>query len=157
MKRLLSSLLLLCATAAFAQEKDITPAAKGVVYSIPASGVATAIGADELEQKAATSEYNGRITGKVTEVCQAMGCWFKIQKKDGTALMVKTKDHRYFLPQSLVGKTVAIDGTAKVKEVTEAQRRHLAEDAGKPKEEIEKIKGTEKAVQVTAASVQVLD
>jgi hypothetical protein len=86
-----------------------------------------------------------------------MGCWFKIEKKDGTALMVKTKDHGYFLPQSLVGKTVAVDGVAKVKEVTEAQRRHLAEDAGKSKAEIEKIKGAQKEVQLVAAGVQVLE
>ncbi len=144
MKQLIFSLLLLCATASFAQDKDIKPAAKGVVYGMPASNGPVAISADELQQKAATSEYSGRITGKVTEVCQAMGCWFKIEKGDGTALMVKTKDHGFFLPQSLVGKTVAIDGVAKVKEVTEAQRRHLAEDAGKPKAEIEKIKGAKK-------------
>lgn len=157
MKQLLFSLLLLCATAAIAQDNDIAPAAKGVVYGTPVSQAVAAIGADELEQKAGTADYSGRITGKVTEVCQAMGCWFKIQKKDGTALMVKTKDHGYFLPQSLVGKTVVVDGVAKVKEVSEAQRRHLAEDAGKPKAEVEKIKGAVKEVQVVAAGVQVLD
>jgi hypothetical protein len=157
MKQLTLCLLLLCATALFAQDNEITPAKKGVVYGTPASNSATAISADELGNKVADAEYSGRITGKVTEVCQAMGCWFKIEKKDGTALMVKTKDHGYFLPQSLVGKTVAVDGVAKVKEVTEAQRRHLAEDAGKSKTEIEQIKGAEKEVQVVAAGVQVLD
>jgi hypothetical protein len=157
MKQLFFYLLLLCATAAFGQDDDIKPAAKGVVYGTPANNVTAAISAEELAQKTAGAEYSGRITGKVTEVCQAMGCWFKIEKKDGTALMVKTKDHGYFLPQNLVGKTVAVDGVAKVKEVTEAQRRHLAEDAGKTKAEIEKIKGTQKGVQLVAAGVQVLD
>lgn len=157
MKKIVCALMLLCATVAFGQDKEIVPAEKGVVYGTPAANSALTIPAEELEQKATAAEYTGRVTGKVTEVCQAMGCWFKLQKKDGTTLMVKTKDHAFLLPQSLVGKTVAVDGTAKVKEVSEAQRRHLAEDAGKTKAEIEKIKGAQKEVQLVAAGVQVLD
>lgn len=157
MKKLLSALLLFTATFSYAQDKEIKPAAKGVVYGSAAAQDAAAISTDELEQKAAAAEYTGRVTGKVTEVCQSMGCWFKLSKTDGTTLMVKNKDHGFFLPQSLVGKTVAVDGTATVKEVSEAQRRHLAEDGGKSKAEIEKIKGAEKQVQLIAAGVKVLD
>lgn len=157
MKKLLSACMFLLALQAGAQEKEITPAAKGVVYGAAVATETKAISADELEQKAGAAEYTGLVTGTVTEVCQAMGCWFKIRKSDGTALMVKNKDHGFFLPQSLVGKTVAVEGSAKVKEVTEAQRRHLAEDAGKPKSEIEKIKGTTKEVQLIASGVKVLD
>ena len=40
---------------------------------------------------------------------------------------------------------------------SEAQRKHFAEDGGKSKEEIEKIKGAEKQVQIVAAGVKVLD
>lgn len=157
MKKLITAACLLFFLHAGAQEKDIAPAAKGVVYGAPIAAGAKAISTDELAQKAATAEYAGQVTGRVAEVCQAMGCWFKLQKSDGTTVMVKNKDHGFFLPQSLVGKTVAVEGTAKVKEVTEAQRRHLAEDAGKSKAEIEKIKGAEKEVQLIAAGVKVLD
>ncbi len=158
MKKLLFSLLALSVVvAAQAQDSDIKPAAKGVTYGTVAAAQQTAIPVDELDAKMANNEFSGRITGKVTEVCQAMGCWFKVQKGDGTTVMIKTKDHSFFLPQNLVGKTVAVDGIAKIKEVTEAQRRHFAEDGGKSKEEIEKIKGSEKGVQVVAAGVKVLD
>jgi hypothetical protein len=44
-----------------------------------------------------------------------------------------------------------------VKDVSEAQRRHLAEDAGKKAEEIGKIKGSTQEVQVVAKGVEVLD
>lgn len=128
--------MILSFSAAGAQEKELAPAQKGTTYGTVAVTNTVTITPDELEQKASSNEYNGRITGKVTEVCQAMGCWFKIEKGDGTTLMVKTKDHSFFLPQNLVGKTVAIDGTAKIKEVSEAQRKHFAEDGGKSKEEI---------------------
>jgi hypothetical protein len=158
MKKVLCSLaILLVAFCSQAQDKDIAPAAKGVVYGTIAPAQTTAVSADEIENKITGAEYSGRITGKVTEVCQAMGCWFKLQKADGTSLVVKTKDHSFFLPQNLVGKTVTVDGTAKIKEVTEAQRKHFAEDGGKSKEEIEKIKGSEKQVQVVAAGVQVMN
>lgn len=156
MKKLFSAGMLVLALQAGAQEKTITPAAKGVVYGAPVATGAKAITTDELEQKAAAAEYNGLVTGTVTEVCQSMGCWFKLRKSDGSSLMVKNKDHAFFLPQSLVGKTVAVEGSARVKEVTEAQRRHLAEDAGKPKNEIEKIKGNTREVQLIASGVQVL-
>ncbi len=158
MKKLLFSLFALSVVvAAGAQESDIKPAAKGVTYGTLAKTKQAPITIDQLDQKMTNDEFNGRITGKVTEVCQAMGCWFKVEKADGTSVMVKTKDHSFFLPQNLVGKTVIVDGTAKVKEVTEAQRKHFAEDGGKSKEEIEKIKGSEKGVQVVAAGVQVVD
>lgn len=158
MKKLLFSLLALSAVSAVqAQEASIKPAAKGVTYGMVAATQQTAIPVDLLDTKMTNNEFNGRMTGKVTEVCQAMGCWFRVQKADGTSIMVKTKDHAFFLPQNLVGKTVEIEGTAKVKEVTEAQRKHFAEDGGKSKEEIEKIKGSEKGLQVVASGVRVLD
>ncbi|MFN2458851.1 MAG: DUF4920 domain-containing protein [Chitinophagaceae bacterium] len=72
-------------------------------------------------------------------------------------MKVKSKDHAFFMPQDLVGRTVVVEGTASVKEVSEEKRKHFAEDAGKTKEEIKKIKGSEKEVQFIAKGVQVLD
>ena len=59
--------------------------------------------------------------------------------------------------ENIVGKTVLIEGTAVVKTETESMRRHYAEDSGKPKEEIEKIKGDLKDIQFSASGVKVLD
>jgi hypothetical protein len=90
-------------------------------------------------------------------VCKTMGCWIKLEKADGTTLLVKSKDHAYFMPQDLTGKTVVIEGSAAIKEVSEEKRKHMAEDAGKSKEEIRKIKGSQKELQFVATGVQVLD
>ncbi len=61
------------------------------------------------------------------------------------------------MPENLTGKNVLIEGTANVKEVSEDKRKHFAEDAGKSKAEIKKIKGSEKEIQFVASGVKVLD
>ncbi|HZH37152.1 MAG TPA: DUF4920 domain-containing protein [Flavisolibacter sp.] len=155
MKKLLLSSILFVALGASAQ-KEKTPAAKGVVYGVVAEE-ANPIAPDEIKAKLVDNQYEGQITAKVVEVCKAEGCWIKVQRKDGSAMMVRAKDHAFLLPEDIVGKTVLIDGNATVKETTEEMRRHYAEDAGKSKKEIAKIKGSEKDVQFAARGVKVLD
>ena len=72
-------------------------------------------------------------------------------------MMVRAKDHGFVMPTNLEGKTVIIDGTATVKEISEELRKHYAEDAGKSKKEIAKIKGSEKDVQFSAKGVLVIN
>lgn len=157
MKKILFSLLVLATVSAHAQTDDIKPAAKGVVYGEALTAQGAAISTAELQARLANNAFEGKVTGKVKEVCKSMGCWMTLEKADGTTLMVKTKDHGFFMPQNLVGKTVVIEGTASVTEVSEAKRKHLAEDAGKGKAEIKKIKGSQKEVQFIASGVEVLD
>jgi hypothetical protein len=90
-------------------------------------------------------------------VCKAEGCWIRLQKADGSSMMVRAKDHAFLMPENIVGKTVLVDGSAMVKEVSEEMRKHYAEDAGKSKAEIAKIKGPDKDVQFSARGVKVLD
>lgn len=159
MKKLLLSFLVLGALHVQAQDhnSEIPPATKGAVYGEALSDSVQTVNASELPTKMNNGTYEGKVTGKVTEVCKAMGCWFRLEKADGSTLMVKTKDHSFFLPQNLVGKNVVIEGTASVKEVSEEKRKHFAEDAGKSKAEIKKIKGSEKEVQFIAGGVKVMD
>lgn len=157
MKKLFFSFMLLVAVAAQAQESDIKPAAKGVVYGEAITAQGNTVTPANLQANLVNNAFEGKITGKVKEVCKSMGCWITLEKADGTTLMVKSKDHGFFMPQDLVGKTVIVEGTASVKEVTEAKRKHLAEDAGKSKDEIKKIKGTAKELQFIAKGVEVLD
>ncbi|MCW3075270.1 MAG: hypothetical protein JWP69_2339 [Flaviaesturariibacter sp.] len=157
MKKLLFSSLVLLAFSANAQEADeIKPAAKGVVYGTVVNED-NAVSVNDLTNKLTNGTFEGKLSGKVKEVCQTMGCWMKLEKADGTTLMVKTKDHAFFMPKDIVGKTVVIEGTASVKEETEAKQKHYAEDAGKSKEEIAKIKGVKKEVQFAATGVKVMD
>lgn len=86
-----------------------------------------------------------------------MGCWMTLEKGDGSTLMVKMKDHAFYLPKDLTGRIVVVEGTAGLEEVTEKKRKHLAEDAGKSKEEVAKIKGAVKELQFTASGVKVTD
>jgi len=159
MKKLLFSFLVLGALQVQAQDhnSEIKPATKGTLYGAEFTDDEDAISPNDIQGKMVDGAYEGKVTGKVTEVCKAMGCWIRLEKADGTSLMVKTKDHGFFLPQNLVGKTVVMDGTASIKEVSEEKRKHFAEDAGKSKNEIKKIKGSVKEVQFIASGIKVLD
>ena len=98
---------------------------------------------------------NVKVQGKVTEVCQAMGCWRKLETADGP-VMVKMKDHAFYVPMALSGKNVVIEGEASVKETSVDMLKHYAEDAGKSKEEIDAIKESQKQMMIMAAGIVVL-
>ena len=157
MKKLLLPAILLMGLALNAQQKEKIPAAKGVVYGQVSKNETAAIAPDEIKAKLVDNQYEGLVKAKVVEVCKAEGCWIKVQKNDGTTMMVRAKDHAFLMPENIVGKTVLIEGAATVKEVSEEMRRHYAEDAGKSKKEIASIKGSEKDVQFAARGVKVLD
>jgi hypothetical protein len=156
MKKIFFSIILFAAIAVHAQDKEKTPAAKGVVYGI-VSDEKEAVSPDDIKAKLVNDTFEGQVKAKVTEVCKAEGCWIKVQKKDGSSMMVRAKDHAFLMPENIVGKTVLIEGNATIKEVSEEMRKHYAEDAGKSKKEIAKIKGSEKDVQFSASGVKVLD
>ena len=125
MKKLFFSSLILFTLAAQAQDNsEIKPAAKGVVYGANISDAGEAISASDVQSKMTNGAFEGKITGKVKEVCKAMGCWITLEKEDGTTLMVKRKDHAFFMPQNLAGRTVVVEGTATSKEVPQEMRRH---------------------------------
>lgn len=134
---------------------QITPSASGVVYG-KVSDNGDAVPVNKLEKNLKENKFEGKITGKVAEVCQAEGCWIKLEKNDGTTLMVRAKNHGFAMPADLVGKEVVVEGEAGVKEISEAQRKHYAEDAGRSKKEINKIKGSEKQIVFQASGVKVL-
>ena len=156
MRKIFFSALLLLAVGASAQDKEKVQAAKGVVYG-EVSADEKAVAAEDVKTKLVNDQFEGQVKAKVVEVCKAEGCWIKVERKDGTPMMVRAKNHAFLMPENIVGKTVIIEGNATVKETTEEMRRHYAEDAGKSKEEIAKIKGSEKDVQFAAKGVKVLD
>jgi len=138
-----------------AKSQEIQSAQPGVVYGkVVQKGQPVKV--TDIENNLQDNKFSGMITGKVAEVCQSEGCWIRLQKPDGTTLLVKSKDHAFVMPKDIVGKTVLVEGDATVKEVSEAMRKHLAEDAGKSKEEIEKIKGDSKEIIFMAKGVKVI-
>lgn len=77
--------------------------------------------------------------GKITAVCQAMGCWMKVDVGNGKDMMIKFGDHDFTLPKDVSGQTAVFTGTLMMKTTSVKELRHFAEDAGKSKEEVEKI------------------
>ncbi|MCU0425004.1 MAG: DUF4920 domain-containing protein [Candidatus Kapabacteria bacterium] len=102
--------------------------------------------------KAPSKEKLVRVTAKVTEVCQKKGCWMMLTDGNNT-IRVTFKDYGFFMPKDLAGKTIIAEGLVTEEVLKEADARHYAEDAGKSKEEIEKIKGDQKTVTMVAQSV----
>jgi hypothetical protein len=156
MRKFFLSVLIVLTLSSTAQDKEKTPAAKGVIYG-QVSEEKSAITVDDLTSKLVDNSFSGQIKGKVVEVCKAEGCWIRLKKAEGTTMMVRVKDQAFLMPENIVGKTVLVEGSAEVKETSEEMRKHYAEDAGKPKEEIAKIKGPEKSVEFAAKGVKVLD
>ena len=136
--------------------QDAPSAQPGVVYG-EISEKGTAVSANDLESKMVDNKYEGKVKGKVVEVCKAMGCWAKLQKDDGSTIMIKVKDHEFAMPLDIVGKVVLAEGSAVVKETSVNMQKHYAEDAGKSKEEIEKIKEPKKEVTMTVKGVKVVE
>ena len=130
-------------------------AEKGVTYGAGTTAEGT-IPASDLEKKMKDNKFEGKVSGKVKEVCQEKGCWMKVEKDNGETLMVKFKDYGYFMPKNIVGKEVVLDGEAQLKETSVKQLKHYAEDAGKSKEEIAKITEPKKEVIFVAKGVLVL-
>lgn len=96
---------------------------------------------------------NSKMVGKVNEVCQAKGCWMKVDLEDGNQVMVKFKDYGFFMPKNIAGEEVIINGKAFVSEVPVEELRHYAEDAGKSAEEIAAITESEKTYSFEADGV----
>lgn len=95
-----------------------------------------AVSAMEKENKKISNDIC--VRGKVESVCKKKGCW--LQLVDGkTSVKVKFKNYGFFVPLSLRGKSIQAAGQLELTKVTVAERRHLLEDAGASKAEIEKI------------------
>ena len=82
---------------------------------------------------------NVKFTAKVIEVCQAKGCWMRLELNDGEEAMVKFKNYGFFVPTDIAGKHVVIDGKAFVNQMSVEEQRHYAKDGGKSDEETAKI------------------
>ncbi len=91
-----------------------------------------------------------RVEGTVEAVCQKKGCWMVLADGDVKARILM-KDHAFALPTDARGKKAQVEGTVEKRTLSEAQVKHLAEDAGKdPKAE----RGTRVEFVLTATGVE---
>ena len=131
------------------------PAEKGMTFGKKTT-VEGAITASELPAKLTGADaVEVKVTGKVSEVCKAEGCWLRMETANGS-MLIKMKDHAFLVPLSMNGKTIVVDGVATLKETSVEMLRHYAEDAGKSKAEIEAIKEPKKEITMQAKGILVL-
>ena len=80
----------------------------------------------------------------LAEICQAAGCWVSIDKGNGEKFRVRFKDHFTIPVKTLPGTEAYFHGYAYWDEISVEMQKHFAEDAGRSKEEIEKISAPKK-------------
>ena len=158
MKKLFTLVFFLVAISTFAiAQQTITPAKPGVTYgkAIDKKG---AITVQNLEKQLTDKEsFSGKIEGEVVSVCKKKGCFLTLKRNGvGEPILVRFTDYAYFVPENLIGKTVVLEGKAKVKETSVESLKHYAEDEGKSKEEIAKIKEPKRDISVVADGVLVV-
>jgi len=139
-----------------AQQK-ITPAKAGVTYG-KAVDNKNAVSVKSLEKSLQKSDsFTGKVEGEVVAVCKKKGCFLTL-KREGSAdpIMVRFTDYAYFVPEDLIGKTIVVEGKAKIKETSVEWLKHYAEDEGKSKEEIAKIKEPKRDISFVADGVLVV-
>ncbi|WP_313266265.1 DUF4920 domain-containing protein [Sphingobacterium sp.] len=144
------------ANLSLAQQKDIPSAKPGVKYGkeIAASN---AISVSKLEKELSKKNaFNGRIEGKVVEVCKKKGCFMTLQRDGEEPITVRFKDYGFFMPADIIGKTVVVEGIAKKKEVSVASLQHAAKDLGKSQTEIDQFTQPKKDISIIADGVLVV-
>ena len=138
----------------FAQIKS---AKKGVTYGSKITA-ANAVEVNIMEEKLATSQsFTGKVKGTVNSVCMEKGCWMTLAQTEGEGIMIRFKDYKFFMPKDIVGKEVVLQGTAKMTTTSVEMQKHYAEDAGKNKEEIDKITEPKREIEFIATGVLVLN
>ncbi|ULT27973.1 DUF4920 domain-containing protein [Sphingobacterium sp. E70] len=133
------ALAIAVSTQLYAQKKEIPSAKPGVKYGkeIQAN---KAISVAKLEKELSSKNtFNGKIEGKVVEVCKKKGCFMTLQRDGEEPIMVRFKDYGFFMPADIIGKTVVVEGVAKRKETSVASLQHAAKDLGKSQAEINQI------------------
>lgn len=120
MQRILVSLALLSAAA-------LAHAGEPARYGKPLPATAAVPVAEAV---AAFDQHAGkpqRYSGRITEVCQAEGCWLVLEDNGQTA-RVMFKDHAFLVPKDSSGRA-QVAGILSRKELTPEQVAHLQEDS----------------------------
>lgn len=96
------------------------------------------------------------MEAEVEKVCAKKGCWMTLQGSEKT-FRVKFHDYSYFVPLSLIGKKVWVEGIVKRDEISIADTKHYLEDAGASKEEIAAVTKPSFEYSIIAKGVRKID
>jgi len=118
MKVIVALVLIFASTLALAEHYGAPIKAKNPV------ALATAI--TQLEKQSTASVL---VESKVDKVCEAKGCWLGLVSDNGD-VRVTFKDYAFFVPSSLIGKTVIVEGVLEKVTMTLDETKHYVKDAG---------------------------
>ncbi len=72
-----------------------------------------------------------RVEGVIVRSCTSEGCWMQLApSKDAKSVLVKMKDHAFFIPLKAVGATAKAEGIFTVKTLSAEEVKHLVEEDG---------------------------
>ena len=82
------------------------------------------------------ADYTGKtvqVKGKITEVCQEMGCWLELANEAGQKIRIKVNDGEIEFPKDSAGKMVTAEGTFTRIEMSKEQAIEAAKEEAKEK------------------------
>ena len=96
---------------------------------------------------------NTKFKAKVVDVCKMKGCWMNLDLNNNKQVIVRFKNYSFFVQKDIEGKEVIVEGKAFIDILTVDELKHYAFDAGKSKEEIDKIKEKKRIYSFEATGV----
>jgi hypothetical protein len=82
------------------------------------------------------ADYVGKtvqVKGKITDVCEAMGCWMDLVNDDGQKIRIKVNDGELEFPKDSSGKMAIAEGTLNKLELTKEQAIARAKEEAEDK------------------------
>jgi hypothetical protein len=76
------------------------------------------------------AETKVKTEGRVTAICQAMGCWMEIADANGEA-HIRMNGHNFFIPKSASGRRAIVEGTVLPRPDNGECEQEAAEATGK--------------------------
>ncbi|MBK7382764.1 MAG: DUF4920 domain-containing protein [Flavobacteriales bacterium] len=123
-------------------------------YGAPITADGAISTADMVKRMTTVDSLATKVECEIITSCTKKGCWMDVKLPDGSAMKVRFKDYGFFVPkQGLEGRHAVMQGYASKETTDVATLRHYAEDAGKSKEEIEKITEPETSLMFLADGV----
>ena len=108
------------------------------------------------------SDYVGKtvqVKGKITEVCQMMGCWMDLVNDEGQKVRIKVNDGEIEFPKDAAGKVAVAEGRFDKIEFTREQAVARAEEEAKEsgrKFDPAKVKGPATIYQIQGTGAVIL-
>ena len=101
------------------------------------------------------SKKSTKISGNISTVCKAKGCWFTLKHDKSPEVRVKMKDYGFFFPKNADGGKATVEGILSKRIVPKKEAQHYADDAVKAGEKPKVVKGDEEVFELIVSSVEI--